>query len=232
MSAVTKVIERAKALPVRGLDRAGLLLSQLDEVGWQRSLRGQESVDRDGVPVPWWTYAAARWIDLALTKDHRVFEFGSGSSTHWLAQRTASVHSVEHDAAWEAKVRETLPPNATLTFAQHDGLDEDGSDDDAYLAPLRDGSESYDLIVVDGMSRNACSRLAVDHITEGGLILLDDADREAYLPSHRSLTDAGFGRIDFWGPQPGVGHFSTTSLFSRDFDRWTQNLPAPAPSGY
>src|SRR5262249_29493087 len=52
--------------------------------------------------VPWWTFAAIdaveRWI--AARENVRVFEYGSGASTVWLARRAAHVVSVEHDVGF------------------------------------------------------------------------------------------------------------------------------------
>jgi hypothetical protein len=38
--------------------------------------------------------------------------------------------------------------------------------------------------------------------------------------------------MDFFGPKPGVGQLSTTSVFSRDIRPWTLGLPPPPVSGY
>src|SRR3954469_21096963 len=53
--------------------------------------------------VPWWTFpaidAVERWI-TARNGNVRVFEYGSGASTVWLARRAAHVVSIEHDAGF------------------------------------------------------------------------------------------------------------------------------------
>jgi hypothetical protein len=63
-------------------------------------------------------------------------------------------------------------------------------------------------------------------------MLLDDADRAAYQRGHQALAEQGFGRIDFFGPRPGVGHLSVTSLVCMDFDDSARGLPLPRVSGY
>jgi len=110
--------------------------------------------------------------------------------------------------------------------------DADGEPDDPYLAPLVDHKERFDVVVVDGLARNACCRLAPEHLTDTGLILLDDSDRTAYRNGHDALAALGFGRVDFFGPKPGVGHLSVTSVFCKDFNAWTRGLRLPDVSGY
>lgn len=232
MPKALKFVERARALPLREARAATRMMSTLRELGWHRSVRSHSSVSADGQALPWWTYSATRWLELVLKREHLVFEFGSGSSTVWLADRVAQVHSVEHDQAWEQKVRPRLPANASLSFVRTAVGDADALDDDPYLSPLLQEGRPFDLIVVDGLARNACVRKSFDHLAEGGMILLDDGDRLAYRPAHDALAAAGFGRIDFYGPRPGVGLMSTTCVFSRDFDTWARGLAAPAVSGH
>ena len=114
MSRIHELIKRGRALPLREMASASLLLSSLHDLGWHRSVREHQSVAADGAATPWWTYAATAWLRAALNDTQRVFEFGSGGSTSWLAERVASVHSVEHDPLWERTLRRDLPANAHL----------------------------------------------------------------------------------------------------------------------
>ena len=81
----------------------------LDKRGWFESL--------DGIPrnkdelVPWITYPAFRQLQRIVKPDWKVFEYGCGSSSMWWASRAAKVTSVEHDAAWAARVAKTAPAN-------------------------------------------------------------------------------------------------------------------------
>src|SRR5215467_3096301 len=67
--------------------------------------------------VPWWTFpaidAVERWI--AARGNVRVFEYGSGASTVWLARRAAHVVSVEHDVGFARMAAPMLAlPNVEL----------------------------------------------------------------------------------------------------------------------
>lgn len=81
----------------------------LDKRGWFESLDGIPR-NKDGV-VPWITYPAFRQIKRIVKPSFKVFEYGCGGSSLWWAANAASVTSVEHDAAWAARVAQTAPAN-------------------------------------------------------------------------------------------------------------------------
>lgn len=213
----TGVIEAARSLQ---------LMAELRSEGWHRSIKGV-ATDGSGRPVPWITYPALHWLTSVLRPHHIVFEFGSGGSTVFLAQRVSRVVSVEHDARWAEAVQAQLPANASLHRASTSGEETHAKPTDEYTKVLLRQREKFDLIVVDGRSRNACMRAAVDSVTPDGLILLDDAERTEYRMSHELLSGRGFGRLDFWGPKPGIGFMSMTSVFGRDFNGWLSGLEPP-----
>lgn len=63
--------------------------------GHVRLLLRQESVDRLGQPIPWYTYPAIAWLENIDFCDLEVFEFGSGNNTKFWAKNARSVTSVE-----------------------------------------------------------------------------------------------------------------------------------------
>jgi Methyltransferase domain len=233
MNTVGQVRSRLAGLPVglTELARTLQLMAELRSEGWHRSIN-QLPTNGSGEPVPWITYPAMHWLDRVLAPHHTVFEFGSGGSTLFLAGRVARIVSVEHDAAWAETVRSELPTNAELRLATtHDDetILEAGGD---YTDVLVEQKHAFDLIVVDGRARNACVHAAMDSVAQSGIILLDDADRPLYRPSHDLLSQRGFGRLDFFGPKPGLGFMSLTSVFSRDFTPWLRGLAPPPPTGH
>jgi Methyltransferase domain len=233
MKALDRVSKRIGGVPrgPREAAQAMLLISSLRQEGWLRPTK-RGAVGAVGEQIPWLTYAAVYWLDRVLRPHHRAFEFGSGSSTIWLAARVKSIVSIEHNSTWERIVRLRLPENATLHLAEAHGDGSEAPENDPYTGALKDADGRFDLVLVDGMARNTCVRLAVDRLTDCGLILLDDADRVAYRPAHEHLQRRGFGRLDFYGPKPGAGYLSTTSAFSRNFDAWLHDLLPPPVSGY
>src|SRR3546814_1018846 len=77
---------------------------QSDEYGWLRwsaSLFAIHDIERMiALGLPWWNVAATREVAefLRARPKARVFEYGAGASTIWLARHAAGVVSVEHHA--------------------------------------------------------------------------------------------------------------------------------------
>ena len=161
---------------------------------WLVSLFAIHDVDGlGGLDLPWWTFESAdQEADfLRARPDARVFEWGSGASTLWLAGRAGSVHSVEHHAGWAAQLAPRLPENVTLEVVEptettspaigsakpgHAGLDFS-----AYVAAIDETAGDFDVIVIDGRAREACLKRAVDRLADDGLIVFDNVDRRRYV---------------------------------------------------
>lgn len=221
-----RVTERLLGLPAtpRQASRTLRLMAELRRRGWHRSIHGGAH-DARGSALPWITYPAMDWLDHAITDEMEVFEYGSGTSTLWLAARARSVWTVEHDRAWASTVRRSLPANVHMELLEPTAGG--AADDSPYAqAPARLG-RAFDLVLVDGILRTSCVKVAVTCLGTGGLLVLDDSDRPEYGDAHDLLRSAGFGRVDFFGPRPGAGFMSTTSVFCQDFNPW---LRGPVPS--
>lgn len=123
------------------------------------------------------------------------WEWGSGTSTIWLAQRSKTLHSIEHDYYWWQKVRNSLINNA-LTNVHNDLIASDGIcrqngycfykghlDTPAcfrsYVNAI-DAYKDFDYIFVDGRARVGCLYLAMSKLKPGGLLILDNSEREKY----------------------------------------------------
>lgn len=178
--------------------------SLLIEHGHARSIREGRPVDKDGRPLPWYTYPAITYLDSVDLRDKHVFEFGSGNSSLFWAARTASVTSVEHDRPWFEHVLANRRPNQDLRFVESG---------DAYVDSVRADGRKYDVIVVDGERRKACARAALDCLADDGMIVFDNTD---WFPrSAAILRDADLIEVDFTGFGPGNQYVWTTSLFMR-----------------
>ena len=164
--------------------------------GHVRSLFAIHDVaDRVDLDLAWWTYDAVAAVDEHLAArggEARVFEYGAGASTAWLARRSGSVTSVEHDAGFAEFLAPLLTayPNTTLRLVPaapsqrpavgsrrrgHAGLD--FSD---YVTAIDAVEGEFDLVVVDGRARVACVRAALPRLAPDGVVLLDNADRDEY----------------------------------------------------
>lgn len=131
---------------------------------------------------PWWTAASVSMLDSLLRRSDSCFEWGSGRSTAWLAKRVSSVISVEHDARWYAQMRpklRDLPADIHLVPGE----------EEAYVAPISEHDE-LDIVIVDGLFRDACALAALDRLRPCGLLLIDNVER--HLPN-RSLSPESIG---------------------------------------
>lgn len=187
------------------------------ESGWLESLREEKPVDKAGAPIPWYTYPAIEFIEPRLQPGFRVFEYGSGWSTLWWAERVASVAAVEHEPAWHAQVSARLPANASLRLR---------TDAAGYVGEIDAAGGEFDVVVVDGEHRNECARAAAARVKPAGAIIYDNSDRKAFADGVRWLTDAGWLRVDFFGLIPCYAYKNCTSVFFRD-TRWLRDAPLP-----
>jgi predicted O-methyltransferase YrrM len=163
---------------------------------WARWLRSLLAIydleDLARLDVPWWTFESAELVArfLADRPGARVFEWGSGSSSLWLAARVGEVISVEHDPEWADAVRAiarpnmrvvTVPPVAsTQPATPSDKPGFEGLDFTDYVRAVDDEDGEFDLVVVDGRARNACFDAALPRVSPGGLVVFDNVDRERY----------------------------------------------------
>jgi hypothetical protein len=129
---------------------AGEALPYLVSRGWIESRRTKRSVDAEGRPLPWITYGAIDFLTERARETFTVFEFGSGNSTLWWAERVAHVTSVEHDEKWAQRVARRLPGNVTYSYVP---LERDGD----YCRAASASGETFDIVVVDGRDRVNCA---------------------------------------------------------------------------
>lgn len=176
--------------------------------------------------VPWLVFGCIRFLDTWLRKDMQVFEYGSGGSTLYFAERTKRVISIEHDRAWYEQVKKNIasvstghpdyrliepqvlqdnrqrnctnPRHYVSCFTAYKGFE--FSDYASAIDAFADSS--FDLVVVDGRVRPSCIAHALQKVKSGGALLLDNADRSYYLAPFPELFDEAQ-----WQLQRFTGHF-------------------------
>lgn len=121
----------------------------------------------------------------------RILEWGSGSSTLWFADRLpagATLASVDHDLARHQKVGKRIGPRSNVRLLLCPPLEPVGPsppEEEENPASLQDyvhavDEERFDVILVDGVARNACMEQASRLLKPGGKIFLHDAQRHWY----------------------------------------------------
>jgi hypothetical protein len=235
-SDVLSKVKRAYVTAARGVGRT---LAKMGVVGdappdrsrrlrhWMYSLtRIHDSLALAGMDTPWWTYSAIQAVETWLAthgRPIRVFEYGSGASTLWLARRADEVYSVEHDRRFgeflAAKLRDH--PNVSLSIVEpvespapqvpsakegHSGLDFS-----RYVATIDEVGGLFSLIVIDGRAREACLAAAIPHLEPEGVIVFDNSRRRRY---RAAIAGAGMHQRVFRGLAPTLPYPDETSVLS------------------
>ncbi|MGY8986149.1 MAG: class I SAM-dependent methyltransferase [Sphingomonadales bacterium] len=178
-------------------------------MGWFESLYRGYSVTGDGSPLPWLTYPIIYFLDKRLTKEMTLFEYGSGNSTLWWADRVKEVIACEHNKEWLEFVKTKAPQNVELLYQE---LVYDGE----YSKSCNNQDTLFDVIVIDGRDRVNCAKNAMSSLSKNGVIIWDNSDREYYSEGYDMLLKNNFRRLDFTGFVPVGILLSTTSVFYKE----------------
>ncbi len=193
---------------------------------WLRYRKGKAVASTMQEQSPWLVFDAIEFLKSFLKKDMKVFEYGSGGSTLFFAQRVKEIVSVEHDAFWFGEVTKIILDNGIKNidyklrepdnYPQFDlGKRSDPGEFISYYHGFEGkqfksyaqaidtyADQSFDLVVVDGRARISCIRQALPKIKKGGFLLVDNADRPAYLLPFDELNDGAK-----WERNCYTGHF-------------------------
>lgn len=200
---------------------------------WRSSLKKpfHEGPVQDG--IPWITFPAINFLKKQLSKSDKVFEYGIGGSTIFLAERVDTVISVEHEQEWFQLVLKKLDEkslgNVTAICIQAEysvsKLSEPSDYESCYSSTglyfqkyvnfINEYPEKYfDLVVIDGRARPSCIIKAQTRVKPGKYLLLDNSDRLHYQLAINSLLK-GWKRITFEGPTPYLQWFTQTSVWQK-----------------
>ncbi len=204
-----KLTEKLKILFSSDWDSISILLSQLHsglliDEGWFNSYKLKKAVDKNLQPIPWTTYSFIDFIKSRLTNSMNVFEYGAGNSTLFFAQRVGSVTTAEHNEDWYNAIVKLMPLNVKLFL---------NSESDDYINSVSKESLKYELIFIDGIQRNECIIKSTSFLSENGVVILDDSERQEYERGKVFLNENGFKVLDFWGIAPGILFKKCTSVY-------------------
>jgi predicted O-methyltransferase YrrM len=166
--------------------------------------------------TPWFVPWSIDFLNERLEPHFRAFEWGSGWSTIWLAARCDSVVSVENLTGWvdEAHKRIELYGLKNVEMI-HIDKDSGGRWAD-YAAKILDyPDEHFHVISVDGRNRVKCIEYAIPKLAKGGgLLILDDSQRDHYLPGIALMKD-WTQAVFFIGPHPSNPQGKATTVWSK-----------------
>lgn len=195
------------------------------------SLREKKCVDKNGDPIPWYTYPAIEYLSNLDFSQKRVLEWGGGMSSIYWSKRCKSLTVIEFSKEWYEillKLRE-----------------KEGTKFDIYSAPDKNDfvslpqslNQSFDIIVIDSQEREKCAREACKMLNwdspDGAMIILDNSDwypeTSKYL--REQTRGGGLIEIDFHGFASLNAYTHTTSIFvTRNFCIQPNKQSQPHPS--
>lgn len=185
------------------------------EYAQEKSIDEKVCADKDGNPLPWYTYPAIEYLVQFDYQHKKVFEFGCGYSSAFWAERAEKVVSVEDNQEYFKRwCDEFKMQNLDIRWRDEGEI---------YENAIFEDETKYDVIVIDGKRREKCAEAAVQKLAEGGMIILDDSDRIntslEYVHAVEILKQANLLQVDFYGFCPMNNYTKTTSIFfSRNFD--------------
>ena len=184
--------------------------------------------DLAALDYPWWVYEAiARAEEFLLARGGkaRVFEYGSGACTLWLARRAGEVYSVEHHDGFTALMSRKvagLPhvslrhvPPAIVTTGEpttpshrkgHERMDFTD-----YVHAIDGVDGEFDLIVIDGRARAACVKHTAPRLARDGLLVFNNCNRRRY----QSALKASGMKVDVLrGAAPCLPYRAATAILT------------------
>src|SRR5262245_42729654 len=121
----------------------------LGDMGWLGSYLSRRAGGANGEPLPWMTYPAIEFLKRRVAPGMRVFEYGAGSSTAWWLEAGCEVTSCEDDEAWGRETQERCSKAKVMMRSLEDG---------SYIAEITRYVAAFDIIVIDGRQRVACTK--------------------------------------------------------------------------
>lgn len=181
--------------------------SGLEKRGWFRSYYSKKSVDKNGNPLPWYTYPFLDFLEKRINNSMDVFEYGCGNSTIWYSKKVREVISVEQNEKWFNEINDKKEKNCIILLKK---------DPKEYREAIKKFDKKFDIIVVDAIERVECVRNSLEKLKSNGIILFDNSDRKEYEKAYTLLVGEGFKRLDFWGMGPINYYEWCTSVFYKE----------------
>jgi len=182
----------------------------LVETGYIKSIKNFKPINKDGDPIPWMNYSFIDFLEPRLKQTMNVFEYGSGYSTLYLADKVGAVTSVEFDKSWFDKMNKILDSADNCTVMYRPGQKE-------YIEAIKEfGDERFDMIIVDGRDRTECVKHIIPFLSDNGVVLLDDSWQRKFDEVFEYFKANGFRELSFSGLKPGGMIVERTTVFYRN----------------
>lgn len=176
--------------------------------GQFQTIRKWSCLDREGAPIPWYTYPAIEYLSHIEFSSLKVLEYGSGNSTLWWAKRCAELVSIEGNSEWYEKIKDVARTSNKVTYLLE-------KNEDGYIRQLSTVLAA-NVVVIDGYYRSQCAdwliELIHDKLHNVAMLIFDNADW--YPRTIKALKESlGWIQVDFHGFGPINDYTWTTSIF-------------------
>jgi hypothetical protein len=167
-----------------------------------------------------------------------VFEYGSGGSTLFWLEKGVNCVSIEHDPGWYVQIKNLTQNYKALDYrlveaepiaeSTYGIVNPDYSNPDHYISAEYElhkvhyknyvcqidsfNDNYFDIVLIDGRARPACIKHSFDKVKSGGMLILDNADREYYTKKTTTFLK-NFECCSFFGVGPKSEVFGVTAVY-------------------
>jgi hypothetical protein len=157
---------------------------------------------------PWLAAGAVKWLRAYLTESMNGYEWGSGRSTLFFAERAHHLVSVEHDEKWHLKVKKWVTKSKMhrvelVCIPPMPGTK--NTSPEYYNHILNYPHGSFDFVLVDGRMRIDCARNSMAKIKPDGILIYDDSHRNQRI----------FSMLEGWELRNFRNGVTQTSIFRK-----------------
>lgn len=141
------------------------------------TLEGGRIMDPEtGLIFPWYTSTCLEWLKTLDLKGKFVYEYGLGDSTTWYKNKGAICAGVDHNLSFVPKYKGSSFMVALTT--------------ESYTRrSITRFVELFDIIIIDGIHRDECTKPALKKLKPGGSLIIDNYKQKSADLEHWPLTE-------------------------------------------
>lgn len=135
-----------------------------------------------GINYPWYTNKFLEVLKTWDLSDKVIFEYGLGGSTLWYSHKVKKQYGVDSDEVWMQWVGQYLNDNGKFPYLLYE------TDPNLYPSSIYRCQTKFDIVVVDGIERDACVPMALDCLKDDGILIIDNYQQPSvWMAEERTL---------------------------------------------
>ena len=181
-------------------------IQYLENLGWYKSWEIKKPINQNEEPEFWFNYPLIAFLENNLPSNLDIFEYGAGHSTIKFSKNCKNIIAIDNNLNWFNYVKNIIPQNVTLILQENLDL---------YPNEIKKFTYKYDLIVIDGKRRNACSKVVLDYLKDDGVIIFDNLEK-GYHKSVDLFLKNNFKLLKFIGIAPLKDQSTIGGIFYKE----------------